>query len=47
MIKNKYNECKGCVNESTCKHANKYIQCVYRNNRKWKDFYLKRFMRVI
>lgn len=42
MMKNKYSECKGCVNE----YANKQVVCVYRKN-KWKEFYLKRFMRLI
>ena len=46
MMKNKYSECKGCINEHTCKHANKSTLCVYRKD-KWKEFYLKRFMRII
>lgn len=37
MMKNKYNECK---------YANKYTICVYRTD-KWKEFYLKRFMRLM
>lgn len=47
MMKNKYSECKGCVNEHTCKYANKQTVCVYKKKHEWKEFYLKRFMRLI
>ena len=46
---NKYSECKGCVNEHTCKYYNKYSTCRYSNKNRndTKNFYLNRFMKVV
>lgn len=51
MMKNKFNECKGCINEHGCKYAGKFQSCIYRyckNNtgKSWTEFYMKRFTTV-